>query len=424
MSYDARVLRIVIASPSDVQTEREIIARTILKWNDEHSINLNTVLLPVRWETHSSPEYGRHPQDVLNDQLIDSCDILIGVFWTRLGTPTNDHTSGTVEEIERFHNAGKPVMLYFSNAKQSPADIDIEQLQALREFRKAVEKRALIEEFSDQVELRDKIVKHIAHQSKQLIASESGDSERLPCEILLTFADMATSAPIGGQLELRPEHLTVIGYDEIIDYEGDPEADEDDIPFDTPNKDYYRDVLNYQKLRSLYQPIRFHLINHGYRGARDVYIELHIYADASDFDVLTRRQLEVRTPSKNSSRYGFRYIEPPSFISIDKNDKNESSFSGRFEMQALQPMREVSPEWSIAIAASVECKCLIHAKIFADSLSEPMEQSLFVDIKPVTREIHVDKNLRKTSGQQNQRLSGIQGRADKKLLANKDEIPF
>lgn len=396
MSYDARVLRIVIASPSDVRTEREIIARTILQWNDDHSINENTVLLPVRWETHSAPEFGRHPQDVLNEQLIDSCDILIGVFWTRLGTPTNQHTSGTVEEIERFHQAGKPVMLYFSNAKQSPAEIDLDQLRALREFRKSVEPKALIEEFSDQVELRDKIVKHIAHQARQLIVDQVGDSERLPCDISLSFADPSTSHSIGRLIELRPEKLIALGYDEIMDFTGDDVSDEDEIPFDTPNKDYYRDTVNYQKLRSLYQPLRFHLINEGYRGARDIYVELNFFCEAKDFDIIARDQLEARIPSKTSPRYRLRHVSAASDISIEKTDKSESTFSGRFEMQALQPMREVSPQWSIAISAETECEVTIEAKIFADSLSEPTEQILTVKLSPVTREIHVEKSFRKS----------------------------
>lgn len=423
MSYDARVLRIVIASPSDVQTEREIIARTILQWNDEHSIKENTVLLPVRWETHSTPEFGRPPQEILNEQVVDNCDILIGVFWTRLGTPTDDHTSGTVEEIERFHKVGKPVMLYFSNAKQSPAEIDLDQLHALREFRKSVAHKALIEEFSDQVELRDKIVKHITLRARKLIAAEVGDNERLPCDIALSFANMNTSDPIGRKIELRPEILNVIGYDEITDFTGDKETDEEELPFDIPNKDYFRDFVNYQKLRSLYQPLRFHLINQGYRGARDIYIELRFFSEASDFDIKTRDQLEARIPSKTSHHYRLRQNAAISDIIVDKNDKVEPAFSGRFEIQALQPMRDVSPQWSIAIAAEATCSVLIEAKIFADNLSEPTEQKLMITINPISREIHVEKSMRKNNIAQIDRLQGGLP-AKRQTLTDADEIPF
>ena len=55
----------------------------------------------------------------LNDQLVDRCDILVGMFWTKLGTSTGVAASGTVEEIDRFVAAGKPAMLYFSRRKSS-----------------------------------------------------------------------------------------------------------------------------------------------------------------------------------------------------------------------------------------------------------------------------------------------------------------
>jgi len=58
---------------------------------------------------------GDRPQAILNKQLGEISNILIGIFWTRLGTHTGQAESGTVEEIEEFMKAGKPVLLYFSN---------------------------------------------------------------------------------------------------------------------------------------------------------------------------------------------------------------------------------------------------------------------------------------------------------------------
>jgi hypothetical protein len=114
MSYGARVFRILTASPSDVEDERELAVRTIQEWNDLHSADRRGVLLPLRWETHSAPRYGERPQEVINRQVVDHADLLIGVFWTRVGTPTGIAESGTLEEIERVAAEGKLVMLYFS----------------------------------------------------------------------------------------------------------------------------------------------------------------------------------------------------------------------------------------------------------------------------------------------------------------------
>ncbi len=95
MTYSARVFRILIASPSDVTDERDIAVKTIQEWNDLNSAERQIVLLPLRWETHSAPEYGRRPQEVINRQVVDHSDLLVGIFWTRIGSPTGVADSGT-----------------------------------------------------------------------------------------------------------------------------------------------------------------------------------------------------------------------------------------------------------------------------------------------------------------------------------------
>lgn len=57
--------------------------------------------------------------------------ILVAVFWTRLGTDTGEYASGTMEEVEEFRAAGKPVLLYFSSGPIAPERIDSEQHEDL-----------------------------------------------------------------------------------------------------------------------------------------------------------------------------------------------------------------------------------------------------------------------------------------------------
>lgn len=121
MGFNADVYRILIASPGDVSAERRAIPEVIHAWNDVHAADLGVVLLPVLWESHSAPEMGDRPQAIINRQLVASCDMLIGAFWTRIGSHTGLAESGTVEEIEQFRAAGKPVMLYFSSQPVTPA---------------------------------------------------------------------------------------------------------------------------------------------------------------------------------------------------------------------------------------------------------------------------------------------------------------
>ena len=71
LSYESKVFNVMIASPGDVASERTIIRDVIYEWNAVNSQRRNIVLLPVGWETHSSPEMGQSPQDIINDQVLE-----------------------------------------------------------------------------------------------------------------------------------------------------------------------------------------------------------------------------------------------------------------------------------------------------------------------------------------------------------------
>jgi len=156
MPYLANVYNVLIASPSDVENERKIIVDVIHRWNALHSAKRNIVLMPVMWETHSAPEMGTSAQGVINREVVDECDIAIGVFWSRLGTPTNSADSGTVEEIQRMGAANKLIMLYFSKAKL-PYEHDQEQLSKVKEFKNSCYKNGLIESFISIEEFQRKL---------------------------------------------------------------------------------------------------------------------------------------------------------------------------------------------------------------------------------------------------------------------------
>jgi hypothetical protein len=102
MPFNAATYRVLIASPSDLAEEREAATMAINDWNAQHAAAEGIVLLPVKWETHARPQSGTRPQEAINTQIVQGCDILIGMFWTKLGTRTGVADSGTVEEINQF----------------------------------------------------------------------------------------------------------------------------------------------------------------------------------------------------------------------------------------------------------------------------------------------------------------------------------
>src|SRR3989442_1579159 len=161
MPFNSRAYRILIASPSDVEEEREIAVRVIQEWNDLYSYSRSVVLLPLRWETHSAPEYGTRPQEVINRAVVDQCDLLIGIFWTRIGTPTGVADSGTLEEITRVAPAGKPIMLYFSRIGMDPERVDLDQLNKLNAFKADTYPNALTESYKSHIDFRDKFARQL-----------------------------------------------------------------------------------------------------------------------------------------------------------------------------------------------------------------------------------------------------------------------
>ena len=162
MRRTAIVLNVLIASPSDVSEEREIVTSAVHAWNAAHYLNTGIMLNPIRWETHSFPASGDRPQAIVNRQIVDKGDFLIGVFGNRLGTPTGEAPSGTIEEIERFRKAGKHVALYFSTA-DVPRDADRDQLKALEDYQRERQEDTLYSTFGSSDELRQRVSQHLPH---------------------------------------------------------------------------------------------------------------------------------------------------------------------------------------------------------------------------------------------------------------------
>ncbi len=161
MSYDTKVFNIMIASPGDVAAERSIVREVIYEWNAVHSFSRKIVLLPIGWESHSSPEMGVRPQELINKQVLDKCDLLVGVFWTRIGTPTNEYASGTIEEIEKHIDSGKPVMLYFSSQPVILDSVDLSQIQQLKDLKESCRTRGLYQEYDSHSDFKEKFYHHL-----------------------------------------------------------------------------------------------------------------------------------------------------------------------------------------------------------------------------------------------------------------------
>ena len=126
---------VLIACPSDCAPEKRIVIDAINGWNRANSRRTGVHLQPVTWDQDGVPRVGGRAQAILNEDIVDRSDILVAIFWTRLGSRTKVADSGTVEEIERFVDSGKPCSI-FEKRSDIPRDTDQSELARLIDFMK------------------------------------------------------------------------------------------------------------------------------------------------------------------------------------------------------------------------------------------------------------------------------------------------
>src|SRR5262245_49716771 len=138
-----QILRVVVASPSEVQPERDLLPNVIDELNRGIAGDRGLQFVLSRWETDAHPGFHpQGPQGLIDPILkIAECDLLIGIFWRRFGTPTPDGKTGTEHEFvaayEAWEEKGSPqIFVYFNQKPYTPNSIeDIEQWGEVIKFR-------------------------------------------------------------------------------------------------------------------------------------------------------------------------------------------------------------------------------------------------------------------------------------------------
>src|SRR5215216_5110077 len=171
MPVIAQVYHVLIGCTADLGEEANAIVETISRWNTVQPTDNPVILHPVFWKSHGTARPGvKYIQEGLNRQIVDKSDIMVAVFWTRLGTKTPSAPSGTVEEIREFSRSGKPVSVYYSRRQVDPSAVDADQLRRLQSWEKEFNKHVLTKTFADTAELKDMafhdLTAHVRHYQK------------------------------------------------------------------------------------------------------------------------------------------------------------------------------------------------------------------------------------------------------------------
>jgi Domain of unknown function (DUF4062) len=182
-----RKIRIFVASPGDVQAERDQLNRVV----DELNLTLSAIapekhvfLELVRWETHVHPGLGRDAQEVVNQQIGDDYDIFVGIVWKRMGTPTSTARSGTEEEFRRAYatwdkNKSLPIMFYFCQQFFPPPRTkdEVEQLGYVVEFRAELSNKGLTKDYENHDGFADVIRPDLLRVLGKICSSQDSATE-------------------------------------------------------------------------------------------------------------------------------------------------------------------------------------------------------------------------------------------------------
>ncbi len=151
----------------------------------------------IRWETDAAPGFSPYgPQGVVDTSLrIQDADILIGVFWKRFGTPTQDAGSGTEHEfLTAYHSwqeTGRPqIMVYFNQKAYLPTSLEeIDQFKHVLEFKRRFPAEGLYWTYNGEAQF-EKLARN--HLTQYLL-------QKSPAATSTTYPAQANVAAIGVQ---------------------------------------------------------------------------------------------------------------------------------------------------------------------------------------------------------------------------------
>ena len=279
MSFNASVYRILIASPSDVPDERSVIPEIVNEWNAVSAFSTKIILMPIKWEVNTTPLLGGRPQQIINDQIVKDADLLVGVFWTRIGTKTEMAESGTAEEIQQFVDSGKPVMLYFSQSPIDPDKIDIEQFASLKKFKDKMRTQGLTETYSGIVDFRHKFTRQLAINLNNLIDSLTEQLKSSGKEPSRKITEQQKSAVVELTKPTRSETETYL----LKSFEA------------TVRQDGWADIAAFAKHLHTYTPVKYR--DHGYSKLKPFLQSTRLF----DFKSISKNQTDISL-AKNSRK--------------------------------------------------------------------------------------------------------------------------
>ena len=123
-------------------------------------------------------------QEVINEgTFLENIDVLVGVLWSRIGTPTGEARSGTVEEFRRAYDSwrrrGRPwIAFYFCDRPVQYRGVDgAEQYLEVARFREQFPDKGLYSTYSSVEQFGQLLSRHLLRIVEKLLDRRERDQD-------------------------------------------------------------------------------------------------------------------------------------------------------------------------------------------------------------------------------------------------------
>ena len=192
------VYDLLLSCPGDVLDLKDTITECVKSFNASIG-EVNNIRIELKhWSTDSFSQSGDKPQNILNRQFVDDCDLCVALLGIRFGTPTDNYDSGTEEEIEKMLEQNKQVFLFFVERNVDPSEIDLEQYKKVQEFKNKYTDKGVYTVVKSADELRSKFQNALSLYFIKLVSPSTAQLQPTlaPKLIISSADDDGTSIPL------------------------------------------------------------------------------------------------------------------------------------------------------------------------------------------------------------------------------------
>jgi hypothetical protein len=153
---DLRIVKVVVASASDVGAERQVLAEVV---NEVNAAITSSLRIWLDLYLREDFPFSENSLESSVDRT-EIAEIYVGIISRRMGTVTG---SGTEEELrralDRFRQTGRPLIrLYFDDSRSRVSSgEDVSQFERVVRFRREIEKDVSVATYDSTDAFRDQV---------------------------------------------------------------------------------------------------------------------------------------------------------------------------------------------------------------------------------------------------------------------------